>query len=184
MDVSKQRSTIPTEVTDMDRAPDRPDGEAKQAYTEENWEEESYALLAERADPNHCPNCGLTGFFGPRARDDAPKFRECRFCGFYQEVGQQPKRRRPVAHGCDEWPEIAGAPYIWWIAPDERFFVCAFCGQRAPAETSNVFMKGAGITAPSDDPGHPWWNVPQDESYSFYYNFWEQWPSTKGRVVF
>ena len=79
MDVIKQRSTVRTEVTSMDRAPDRPGGEAEQAYTEERWEEESYALLAERSDPSHCPSCGLTGFFGPRARDDAPKFRECRF---------------------------------------------------------------------------------------------------------
>jgi hypothetical protein len=89
-----------------------------------------------------------------------------------------------VSHDCDQWPEIAGAPYIWWIAPDERWFHCNFCDRRASVETSNVFMKGSGIAPPSDDPNHPWWHVPQDQSYAFYYNYWEQWPSTKGRVVF
>ena len=182
--MSKQRSTTPTHVAGMDRAPNRPNALPAKAYTDEQWDEESYALLAERADPAHCPACGLTGFYGPRARDDAPKFHECRFCGFYQEVGQQSTRRRPVSHDCDQWPEIAGAPYVWWIAPDERWFHCNFCDRRAAVETSNVFMKGSGITAPSDNPNHPWWHVPQDQSYSFYYSYWEQWPSTKGRVVF
>ena len=182
--MTKQRSTLPTDLTDMDRAPNRPDDKGGEAYTEEAWEEASYALLAERRDPEHCPSCGLTGFFGPRARDDTPKFRECRFCGFHQEVGQQPTRRRPVNHDCNQWPEVAGARYVWWVAPDERWFHCSFCDQRAPVESSNVFSKGSGIVAPSDDPQHPWWHVPQDQSYSFYYDYWGQWPSTKGRVVF
>jgi hypothetical protein len=182
--VNKQRSTLPTDLREMDQAPNPPHAASAEAYTEQQWEDESYALLAERADPSHCPSCGLTGFFGPRARDGGKKFRECRFCGFYQGVGQQPARRRAVAHKCEEWPEVAGAPYIWWIPADERWYVCNFCGKRAAVETSNVFQKGAGITPPSDDPGHPWWNVPQDQTYSFYYDYWEQWPSTKGRVVF
>ncbi len=103
--MSKRRSTAPTDVEAMDSAPNRPEAASEKAYTAEQWEEESYALMAERADPGHCPSCGLTGFFGPRARDDAPKFRECRFCGFFQEVGQRAIRRRPVSHDCDQWPE-------------------------------------------------------------------------------
>lgn len=181
--MTKRRTTLPTDLADMDRAPKRPESKAK-AYSAEDWEQASYALLAERRDPEHCPSCGLTGFYGPRARDDTPKFRECRFCGFYQEVGQQPTRRQPVAHNCDKWPEVAGAPYVWWVAADQRSYHCSFCDNAAVIETSNVFAKGSGIVAPSDDPHHPWWHVPQDQSYSFYYKYWEQWPSTKGRVVF
>ncbi len=182
--MTKQRTTLPTERTGTDRASNRPEAKAT-AFTEEDWEDASYALLAERADPEHCPSCGLTGFYGPRALDDAPKFRECRFCGFYQQVGQQCSRRRPVAHDCDNWPEVAGAPYVWWVAADVRWYHCTFCDNpRVPVATSNVFSKGSGIVAPSDDPQHPWWHVPQDQSYAFYYKYWNQWPSTKGRVVF
>ena len=76
------------------------------------------------------------------------------------------------------------SPYIWWIDADEAWYHCNFCEKRASVGRSNVFSKGSGIVAPSDDPHHPWWNVPQDQSYSFYHEYWEQWPSTKGRVVF
>ena len=182
--MTKQRTTLPTGRAGMDQAANREESKATEAFTEDDWEDASYALLAERRDPEHCPSCGFTGFYGPRARDDAPKFRECRFCGFHQQVGQQRSRRRPVAHDCEKWPDVAGAPYVWWIDTDETWYHCSFCHNRAPVGRSNVFSKGSGIVAPSDDPHHPWWNVPQDKSYSFYYKYWEQWPSTKGRVVF
>ena len=78
-------------------------------YTAENWERESYALFVERSDPAPCPECGRTGFFGPRARDPGRKFRACRFCGFWQVVGQSPIRLVPMVHDCSEWPECARA---------------------------------------------------------------------------
>ena len=153
------------------------------AYTVDDWDADSYALMAEGADPVQCPTCGFTGFFGPRALDNK-KFRECRFCGFYQEVDQPPGRHRPVTHDCEEWPEAGGAPYIWWIPADERFYECNFCGQRAVVSSTNAFQRGVGVQPPSDDPTHPWWQVPQDKSYSYYYSYWEQWPCTKGRIIF
>ena len=167
----------------MDGRRDRGPRPAVTAYTEQDWEDQSYALLAEGSDPEQCPECGLTGFYGPRAREGALKYRECRFCGFYQMVGQRPRRLRPVVHDCEEWPEIADAPYIWWIASDERWYECSFCGKRTPVERSNTFVRGTGIVAPSDDPTHPWWHVPQDQSYAYYREFWARWPCTKGRVV-
>ncbi len=114
--------------------------------------------------------------------DPGRKFRACRFCGFWQEVGKKPVRFRPVAHDCEEWPQCAKAPYIWWVEPNEKWFNCVYCGKRAPVEGSNPFAKGVLVRAPSDDQDHPWWRVPQNRPYQFYYRFWENWPATKGRA--
>jgi hypothetical protein len=88
-----------------------------------------------------------------------------------------------VAHGCAEWPEIAKAPYLWWVQPADKFFQCPYCGQRVPVAAPNAFARGVLTKAPSDDPEHPWWRVPQKRPYNFYYKFWENWRVTKGRVV-
>ena len=138
--------------------------------------------MAEQADPLPCPDCGRAGFYGPRALDGKPKFRACRFCGFFQEVMQQPTRLQPVAHDCDNWPEAAGAPYIWWIAKSEKWYTCNYCARRIAVTQASPFMKGAAVTSPADDPNHPWWKVPQKASYDTYYKLWENWPATKGRV--
>ena len=87
-------------------------------------------------------------------------------------------------HDCKGWPVIAHAPYVWWIPADERWYMCNFCGQRTAVESSNAFMRAVGMVPPADDPQHPWWLVPQNETYSFYVRFWEQWPATKGRAFF
>lgn len=150
-------------------------------FTEEHWNDESYALVAERANPRCCPRCGSTGFYGPRAL--GRKSRACRFCGFYQEVGARPVRLKPVVHGCKPWPECAKAPYVWWVHPKEQWYDCPFCGLRVPVTGNNGFMKGTLVTAPSDDPAHPWWRVPQDRDYAYYLRFWHNWKCTKGRVV-
>ena len=47
-------------------------------YTLEEWERESYALFVERSDPAPCPECGRTGFYGPRAHDPGRNFRDPR----------------------------------------------------------------------------------------------------------
>ena len=169
----------------MERTKNRPTEKklAKLKYTIEQWDDDSYALMAEGADPVHCPSCGFTGFYEPRALDNK-KFRECRFCGFYQEADEPVGRRRPVVHDCEEWPEAGGAAYIWWIPADERFYECNFCGQRAVVEKTNAFQRSVEITPPADDPTHPWWQVPQDKSYSYYREYWEEWPCTKGRIIF
>ena len=92
-------------------------------YTEDEWAEESYALGAERADPVPCPRCKRTGFYGPRALE--AKYRACRFCGFFQEVGHGPLRFVPVVHACNSWPECAKAAYVWWVPPEQKKYTLA-----------------------------------------------------------
>ena len=152
------------------------------SYTEEDWESDSYDLYAERSDPAPCPDCGRTGFFGPRAQDPGLKFRACRFCGFTQEVDHAPVRYLPTAHDCDEWPTCAKAPYLWWVPPDVTEYHCPYCGQQVHVFGVNMYHPGAIQTAPQEDKEHPWWRVPQGRPYKYYLRFWENWPVTKGRV--
>ncbi len=168
-------------VTEADGGSDATDPSSS-TFTDQDWEDQFYALMAEQADPLPCPDCGRAGFYGPRALDGKPKFRACRFCGFFQEVMQQPTRLQPVAHDCDNWPEAAGAPYIWWIPKSEKWYTCNYCARRVAITQANAFMKGAAVTSPADDPNHPWQKVPQNASYDTYYKLWENWPATKGRV--
>jgi hypothetical protein len=134
-------------------APDSAVPANKTGYTESDWEEESYRLFMERSDPAPCPQCGRTGFFGPRAADPGLKFRACRFCGFWQAIGEK------------------------------KQFDCPYCGQVAKVESHNAFERGSAQLAPVDDPDHPWRKVPQGRPYSYYLRFWENWPVTKGRVI-
>ncbi|KPJ84309.1 MAG: hypothetical protein AMS18_16945 [Gemmatimonas sp. SG8_17] len=152
-------------------------------YTEADWEEESYDLFVMRANPQPCPKCGRTGFYGPRAMDPGRKYRACRLCGFWQFVGHDPLRFNPTAHDCEDWPQCARAPYIWWVHPDEKRYTCPYCRQQLVIESQNVFVKSVLIVAPIDDPDHPWLKVPQNRSYPYYQRFWEHWAVTKGRVI-
>ena len=155
----------------------------KLQYTEADWEEDSYGLFVEGIDPEPCPECGRTGFYGPRAADPGLKFRECRFCGFHQRVGEDPIWLRPVVHQCDDWPECAKAPYVWWVHPDVKRFSCPFCGQEPDVEARNVFTRGVLAERPVDDEDHPWRKVPQNRPNTYYQRFWENWEFTKGRVI-
>lgn len=152
-------------------------------YTENDWDEESYQLFVERGDPRPCPECGRTGFYGPRAADPGLKYRACRFCGFWQLVGQEPTHLRATAHACSAWPSCARAPYVWWVQPDQRTYKCPYCDQQVVLESRNAFVKGAALETPATDANHPWHKVPQGRSYSYYLRFWENWPVTKGRVI-
>jgi hypothetical protein len=152
-------------------------------YTEEQWEEDSYLLFVERSDPQPCPKCGQTGFYGPRAADPGVKFRCCRYCGFSQEVGEEPAQFLPVVHSCEEWPTIAKAPYVWWVHPAMERFLCPFCGRDSDVRGRNVFKPGVLGKSPLEVPDHPWGKVPQNRTYSYYLRFWENWEFTKGRVV-
>jgi hypothetical protein len=144
-------------------------------YTVAAWDEECFALFAEGRDPSLCPACGRTGFYGPRVGPDGERYRSCRFCGFYQRVDERPRRAVPSAHGCAWWPEIARAPYLWWVLPEDPEYRCPFCQAKVkPADHA--------ATAPSDDPAHPWWKVPQGRNRFYYMRFWENWPYTRGRA--
>ena len=152
-------------------------------YTLEDWETESYQLFVERADPAPCPKCGRTGFFGPRASDPGLKYRACRFCGFWQAVGEDPIQFRPTIHDCEEWPECARAPYVWWVHPEDRRYTCPFCDQKVNVKSHNTYMKGVLVLSPFENLDHPWRKVPQNRPYTYYLRFWENWPITKGRVI-
>ncbi len=152
-------------------------------YSEQDWDEDSYSLFGERTDPKPCPSCARIGFFGPRAADPGIKFRCCRFCGFHQDVGEEPVQLLPVVHECDDWPICAKAPYVWWVKPDVQRFACPFCERDADVRGKNVFRRGILVDGPFVESDHPWQKVPQGRTYGYYQRFWENWEFTKGRVV-
>ena len=144
-------------------------------YTTAQWEAECFAAFGEGRDQAPCPDCGQTGFFGPRIDATERGYRQCRFCGYTQSVGEAPQRFQPVVHSCSGWPTSARAPYVWWIAPTVESFLCPFCSRRLPVEEV--------LTArPIDDKEHPWWRVPQGRKRFYYLRFWENWSVTKGRA--
>jgi len=157
-----------------DKPADMPIAFASQPYPASAWDEDAFAAYAEGRDPRPCPVCGRVGFYGPRVVG-VMKVRACRFCGLYQEAEGAVMRATPTVHACAEWPEIARAPYIWWVPPGDASYTCSFC--------RNV-VKAADclVTPPSEDPKHPWWRVPQGRNRFYYARFWENWPFTKGRV--
>lgn len=145
------------------------------AYTSARWDEEAFALFAEGRDPPVCPQCGTTGFYGPRVAGDGARYRACRFCGLWQAVGGERQAAAPSVHGCLAWPEVARAPYIWWVPPGVTGYECPFCGEAVEVAATRV-----GV--PATDPQHPWWKVPHKRNRFWYASFWERWPYTKGRI--
>lgn len=148
---------------------------ALEPYTRADWDAETYAMYGEGRDPAPCPACSRTGFYGPRFEDPDRRYRQCRFCGFTQEVDRPPEQYRPAVHGCAKWPQVARAPYLWWAAPGVASFRCPFCLERAVVSRHLV-------PRPPDDPDHPWWKVPQRRKRSYYLRFWENWEFTRGRA--
>lgn len=144
-------------------------------YPAEQWEAECFAAFGEGRDPAACPDCSRTGFFGPRIDTADGRYRQCRFCGFTQPVGEPATRFVPTTHDCATWPTCARAPYIWWVPSDVTSFLCPYCAARLSVDS-------ARITAPFHDPTHPWWRVPQRRSRRYYLRFWDNWEVTKGRV--
>ena len=155
--------------------PSIPPASPDSQYTREAWDDECYAVFGEGRDPAPCPRCGHTGFYGPRIEEPERRFRQCRFCGFTQEVGKPSESYRPSVHGCDDWPEAGRAPYIWWVPLGVASYTCPFC--RGLVTVSKTLT-----TAPIDDSNHPWRKVPQHRDRLYYLRFWENWPVTKGRA--
>ena len=144
-------------------------------YSRENWDFETYEVFGEGRDPNPCPQCERIGFYGPRIEEPGRRYRQCRFCGFTQDIDQEPEQYRPTVHDCSDWPEVARAPYIWWASRSVSTFRCPFCRQRGVVSRSLV-------ARPIDQHDHNWWKVPQGRKRSYYLRFWENWEFTKGRV--
>ena len=134
------------------------------SYTETEWQGEFRAVFAQRVSLPPCPRCNRSGFFGPRKAKDR-LYRLCKFCGSYQAVGGQAAQCVATAHNCPQWPIVAGAPYIWWVQPNEAQYRCPSCGD-------TVEVAAVTIKRPVDDRSHPWWQVPQGMSFDEASKFW------------
>jgi hypothetical protein len=144
-------------------------------YARQDWDDECFAVFGEGRDPRPCPVCAHTGFYGPRITAPDRHYRQCRFCGFTQDVGGEPETYVPTAHACLKWPTCARAPYLWWVPAGTDSYRCTFCGEQ-------VAVADARVVRPVDDPDHPWWRVPQGRNRFYYQRFWENWPVTQGRT--
>lgn len=153
----------------------RTSGATAPRYTLADWEDDCFHMFGEGRDPQPCPECGRTAFYGPRILDPDKRFRQCRFCGFTQHVDTDPRIYLPTRHDCAEWPSCARAPYIWWVEPEQSAYRCPYCGEEVDVATATV-------ERPVDDQDHPWWRVPQNRKRFYYLRFWENWELTKGRV--
>ena len=136
------------------------------SYRKSDWNAEFMTVFAQRAAPPSCPGCNRTAFFGPRKAGDR-EYRLCKFCGFYQGVGADPHQCVATVHGCAGWPSIAGAPYIWWLQPDETEYQCRYC-------QTLVQVSATVVPRPVQDRAHPWWQVPQNMSFEQARAFWVQ----------
>jgi hypothetical protein len=134
-------------------------------YTVADWDQAYLAVFGSREPPPHCPGCGRIGFYGPRKADDDRRYTLCKFCGFYQEPGADSIQCRATVHDCTSWPVVAGAPYVWWVQPNETEYHCPNCG-------SLVDVGAATVARPADDTTHPWWHVPQNLTFDQAAAFW------------
>ncbi len=125
--------------------------------------------------PRVLPGLRQDRLLRPRIEEPERRYRQCRFCGFTQEVDSPPQRYRPTVHRCAQWPGCARAPYIWWVAPKVATYRCPFCSER-------VIVSKALVKRPADDPRHGWQHVPQRKSRFYYAEFWSKWEYSKGRV--
>ena len=125
-------------------------------YTKSDWDRENNALV-QRGDPQPCPMCRRTGFYSPRYAEDrlpSPKYRACKFCGFWQNVQMAPHDIiRYECHVAD-WKE----PHEDWTCPK--------CQKRYTPDYS--------VRWPADNRHHSWWRVPQRESQAFYLDYWRK----------
>lgn len=142
-------------------------------YSDAQWQSEMGVIFSGRSPPPVCLDCRRSGFCGPRDAGGTRRYRLCKFCGHYEQVGSLPVRCQPSVHACAPWPKIAGAHYIWWVQPAETTFECPYCHQQvAVAQTL--------VARPCDDPKHPWWAVPQGISFEQAAAYWAQ--QGQGRV--
>ena len=132
-------------------------------YTEQDWLAEN-TTLQHGVDPQPCPQCGWTGFYSTREADPPPgetkprRYRGCKFCGFWQDVGKQPDQL--IRYECHH-PN--GTVRHDWKYPRENWN-CPDCGTH--------YEPSASVRWPADDPRHPWRNVPQHRSQAYYLAHW------------
>ena len=132
------------------------------------WEELNDAVFLGTEAPRPCPACERTGFFGSRADSNIPQrfYRMCKFCGFFQNVGEESSYLVPNAHPCERSPTILGERYIQWCGATEVSRQCFSCAEEYDVRSHLV-------SRPSATPEHVWWQVPQDMDRAGYVAFWK-----------
>jgi len=133
-------------------------------FSASDWDEEFRAVFARKVSPPTCTACQRSGFYGPRKAGNR-LYQMCKFCGVYQEADKDPVQLIATVHGCHQWPQVVGAPYIWWVQPFESRYSCPSCG-------SEVEVSSATIKRPLDDRDHPWWSVPQGMTFAQARQYW------------
>ena len=124
--------------------------------TATQWEAEDRALKR-GADPQPCPRCARRGFYAPRFAPPWRRYRACKFCGFWQEMGRPPHKIiryecvRPD-HRYADWKE----PQEWWT--------CPACQSRySPAQS---------VPWPVHNRAHPWHEAPRRGTQRTYIDYW------------
>lgn len=135
-------------------------GEAKniEDFADVDWLAEDAALKA-GAEPPECPQCLRRGFYAPRFAAPNRRYRACKFCGFWQDVGKPPQKI--VRFECHH-PD--GTAVADWKEPTESW-TCPKCRR--------AFSPGEAVPWPADNPSHSWNNTPQRGSQADYVAYWE-----------
>ncbi len=109
-------------------------------YTKEQWEQERELTL--RDTPVKCPNpkCDKLRAYWTYTQKAVPMYCMCKFCGFWQAVGEKPKRCNMFYHECPLPNPRKGYD---WNANDSC--ACQTCGQILTNK----------VKWPVDDPDHP-----------------------------
>ena len=127
------------------------------AYTPTDWQRENDAL-EEGGDPQPCPCCDRRGFYEPREADYDRRYRACKFCGFWQDVGKQP--HEIIRYECRRSDHYAAD----WKEPQESW-ACPKC--------SCEFNPPDAVAWPADDSSHHWHQAPRKGTQQQYRDFWE-----------
>ena len=134
-------------------------------FQKADWDELNGAVFHGTEAPRPCPACKRTGCYGSYAAGTRC-YRMCKFCGFYQKVGQDSRYLVPTAHACEKAPHILGEPYIQWAQTDEVIPKCFYCDQEYAVESYLA-------PRPSATPGHGWWAIPQGMDRDTSIAFWK-----------
>ena len=122
------------------------------SYSEADWQADVDHRNA-GGDNRPCPQCGRSGFYGPRDDTHGRHYRHCKYCGLLQNVGEEPIQCISTVHDCDDWPRVCGAAYIWWVTPDEATYRCPCCERIMTVNSTR-------IAGPIENPDHPWASMP------------------------
>ena len=126
-------------------------------YIKAAWEYEQEELRS-GGDPPPCPRCGRRGFYAPRFAEPDRRYRACKFCGLWQNVGKPP--HEIIRYECHQHPD--GSEVADWKEPHESWD-CPSCGRHFTPEES--------VPWPSERPDHNWREWPLRGSQEEYSRF-------------